>query len=191
MKVIKLALAFLLLFSTSAQAGFADKLVAAAKNQIGITRYYDPSYVKLDYPGGDVDKKTGVCADVIIRAYRDLGIDLQKELHEDMKKNFDSYPRNWGLKKPDSNIDHRRVPNLQTFFKRHGQTLPLDKDFNAGDIVIWNLNPKGFTPHIGIVSDKKSWKGNPLIIHNICCGAQQDDILFQYKIIGHYKYDKN
>jgi len=165
-----------------------SKLVAAARSQIGITVSYDPSYRKLNYPGGDVPKDTGVCADVIVRALREQGIDLQKEIHEDMSREFAAYPRKWGLKKPDQNIDHRRVPNLMTYFQRRGYALPNDREvehYAAGDVVAWNLG--GGITHIGFVSDKSSQNGVPLVIHNIGGGVQEEGVLFQFQIIGHYR----
>ncbi|MEA1877916.1 MAG: DUF1287 domain-containing protein [Bacteroidota bacterium] len=151
---------------------------------------YDPSYYSIDYPNGDIPSDRGVCTDVIIRAYRKFGIDLQKEVHEDMKQNFKKYPENWGLAKPDKNIDHRRVPNLMVFFTRKGEIRPItDKPENylPGDIVCWNLG--GGITHIGFVVNKKSTddKRN-LIVHNIGNGQVLADCLFDYKIIGHYRY---
>lgn len=151
---------------------------------------YDPSYFSIDYPNGDVPADKGVCTDVIIRAYRKIGIDLQKLVHEDMKTNFDKYPNNWGLKTTDKNIDHRRVPNLMRYFKRQGAELPItDKpnDYLPGDVVAWNLG-NGLT-HIGIVVNRKSSDGKRnLIVHNIGSGQIVEDVLFDYKIIGHYRY---
>ena len=160
-------------------------LVTDAKKQIGITLYYDPAYTELTYPLGDVPLFKGVCTDVIIRALRLQGIDLQQRIHEDMKANFKQYPQKWGLKAPDANIDHRRVPNIMTYFKRQGYAV-TDKKFLAGDIVAWDLG-KGLT-HIGIVSNEKDpVSKTPLIIHNIGNGTQQENILHQYKMIGHYR----
>ena len=153
---------------------------------------YDPSYFSIDYPNGDVPKDKGVCTDVIIRAYRKLGIDLQKEVHEDMKTNFNLYPKIWGLKSTDKNIDHRRVPNLMKFFGRKGTVKVKSKnpnDYESGDIVCWNLS--GGTTHIGIVVAKKSTDGKRnLIVHNIGAGQVLEDCLFNFKIIGHYSYSK-
>lgn len=153
---------------------------------------YDPQYFKIDYPNGDIPSDKGVCTDVVIRAYRTVGIDLQKEVHEDMKKNFNLYPKNWGLKSPDKNIDHRRVPNLMVFFSRFGKTLPISQkssDYSPGDIVCWDLGD-GVT-HIGIVVNKKSKdEKRNLIVHNIGAGQVLEDCLFSYKIIGHYRYKK-
>jgi len=151
---------------------------------------YNPSYFSIDYPNGDVPNDKGVCTDVIIRAYRKLGIDLQKEVHQDMKANFNVYPKIWGLKSTDKNIDHRRVPNLMTYFKRQGAEKPITKnanDYKPGDIVCWNL--RGAITHIGIVVNKKSNDGKRnLIVHNIGAGQVLEDCLFDFKIIGHYRF---
>ena len=151
---------------------------------------YDPSYFSIPYPNGDVPRDKGVCTDVVIRAYRKMGVDLQKEVHEDMKANFNAYPKIWGLKTTDKNIDHRRVPNLMTFFKRKGaDKIISDKaqDYVPGDIVCWNLG--GAITHIGIVVHKKSQDGKRnLIVHNIGGGQVLEDCLFKFKIIGHYRY---
>lgn len=168
-------------------ASDAATLVENARKQIGVTVSYDPQYRKIAFPMGDVAPETGVCTDVVIRAYRLQGLDLQQAVNKDMKKAWNKYPKIWGLKSPDPNIDHRRVPNLETFFSRYGQTLSLTdlSTFQAGDIVTWRL-PKNL-PHIGIVSDKKSADGVPLIIHNIGRGTVEEDVLFSYKIVGHYR----
>ncbi len=151
---------------------------------------YYPGYIRIAYPNGDVPPNKGVCTDVIIRAYRKLGIDLQKEVHEDMEKNFHLYPTNWGLKKTDTNIDHRRVPNLMVYFKRFGKVKPITQnpnDYKPSDIVCWNLG--GGITHIGIVVNKKSADGlRYLIVHNIGAGQVLEDCLFSFKIIGHYTY---
>lgn len=169
----------------------AQKLIKAAESQIGRTVIYDPTYVVLRYPGGDVAMERGVCTDVVIRAYRQgLGVDLQKLVHEDMKVNFAAYPQTWGLAKTDSNIDHRRVPNLQKFFSRNKSQLTIPGDpsgFAAGDLVTMML--PGSLPHIGIVSDTMNdTGGKPLIIHNIGGGAARDDVLGLYPITGRYRY---
>jgi uncharacterized protein YijF (DUF1287 family) len=186
---ILLGLAFNAVF---AQTDFFHQLADSAILLTKAKVIYDPSYFKIDYPNGDVPSDRGVCTDVVIRAYRKLGIDLQKEVHLDMKNNFNLYPKNWGLKTPDKNIDHRRVPNLITFFSRHGETLKISKepkDFSPGDIICWNLG-RGLT-HIGIVSRKKSIDGQRfLIIHNIGAGQVLEDCLFSYKIIGHFRFKK-
>ena len=170
----------------------ARQLIAAAKERTAHKVEYIEDYVAIDYPMGDVPDSTGVCTDVIIRSYRKLGIDLQELVHLDMKKNFALYPskRIWGLKKPDTNIDHRRVPNLQVFFKRFGKELPISNsplDYKPGDIVTWNI--QGGMNHIGIVIDEMDSKsGNPLIIHNMGAGTVKEDWLFLFKITGHYRY---
>lgn len=164
------------------------RLVRSAREQVGVTLGYDPRYQRLSYPGGDVPMETGVCTDVVIRALRAQRIDLQKEVHEDMRAHFGAYPKHWGLTRPDRNIDHRRVPNLMTFFKRRGHALPVSRDATAyrpGDIVTWDLGRN--TPHIGIVSDRKSATGEPLIIHNIGAGTREEGGLFAYRITGHYR----
>jgi uncharacterized protein len=167
----------------------ASKLIAAAREQIGVTLRYDPAYTALSYPNGDVPRELGVCTDVVIRAYRDaFGIDLQKSVHEDMAKNFAAYPKNWGLKRADRNIDHRRVPNLRTFMTRQGANRPVSQkaeDWQPGDILTSMVGGK--LPHIGIVSDR-SIDGRPLVIHNIGRGTQEEDILFTYPINGHYRW---
>lgn len=156
---------------------------------------YDPTYFRITYPGGDVPAGRGVCTDVVIRAYRKLGIDLQREVHEDMKANFSKYPKNWGLTRADANIDHRRVPNLMTFFSRYGEVLQITdrpEDYRQGDIVCWDLG--GGILHIGIVSNIASEKNNPapdvkhLVMHNIGGGQVLENCLFNWKIIGHYRY---
>ena len=166
-----------------------DKLALDAKKQIGVTISYDPTYRKLDFPRGDVPQETGVCTDVVVRAYRLQNIDLQQLLNVDMKSNFSAYPKTWGLKSTDKNIDHRRVPNIETYFERHGQSLSMtdESSFKTGDIVSWRL-PNSNLPHIGIVSDKSASDGTPLIIHNIGRGTQEENILFAYPIHGHYRY---
>jgi uncharacterized protein YijF (DUF1287 family) len=164
-------------------------LVSAARRQIGVTVSYDPAYTRIPYPGGDVPESRGVCTDVVIRALRTQRIDLQQRVHEDMRADFAMYPQKWGLRGPDRNIDHRRVPNLQTWFARQGWSLPITSraaDYRAGDLVTWML--PGNLPHIGIVSDRKTMlAATPLIIHNIGRGTREEDILFDYKITGHYR----
>ncbi|MDG9760912.1 DUF1287 domain-containing protein [Pseudomonas sediminis] len=172
----------------AAQAIEADKLVLDARKQVGVTLSYDPAYRKLSYPGGDVPMATGVCTDVVIRALRQQGLDLQEVVHRDMRGNFAAYPKNWGLSRPDSNIDHRRVPNLMIWFKRQGWSLAVKQEasaYRAGDIVTWDLG-RGLT-HIGIVSDRQAATGTPLVLHNIGRGTQEEDILFAYRITGHYR----
>lgn len=172
---------------------FEEKLSNAAISIVDASIVYTPNYVAIKYPNGDVPAKTGVCTDVIIRAYRKLGIDLQKEVHEDLKANFSLYPnlKKWGLKKPDTNIDHRRVPNLEVFFERKGKKLAVTQkatDYKTGEIVTWMINGK--LPHIGIVTHKKSSNGNPMIVHNVGGGQVLEDCLFSYEIVGHYRYGK-
>lgn len=172
-------------------ATFSQSLVIAALERTQHQVTYDGRYLKLKYPNGDVPANIGVCTDVIIRAYRQLNIDLQKDVHEDMQANFKSYPKLWGLQTTDKNIDHRRVPNLQTLFKRKGKVLPVSTDgskYQAGELVTWIL--PGNLPHIGIVTDKKSSDGKrPLIVHNIGAGPKLEDILFNYPITGRYYYE--
>lgn len=171
---------------------YADHLtlVQAARKQVGVTKQYDPSYTKLEYPNGDVDIRKGVCTDVVIRALRTSHqLDLQQLVHEDMTKNFALYPKQWGLKKADANIDHRRVPNLQVYFSRYWQKLVVSQDsakYLAGDVVTVML--PGNLPHIMVVSDKKySFTDRPLVIHNIGSGTREEDSLFVYPITGHYR----
>ncbi|MDH5326408.1 MAG: DUF1287 domain-containing protein [Gammaproteobacteria bacterium] len=174
------------------KSSFVSAFISAAKQRTQHSVRYDGSYRAIAYPNGDVPAHIGVCTDVVIRSYRQLGIDLQKLVHEDMQAHFKAYPsrRIWGLRKPDRNIDHRRVPNLQTFFKRYGKTLPVTpegKDYKPGDLVTWML-PRNL-PHIGIVVDQYSADGKrPLIVHNIGAGPKMDDMLFDYKITGHYRF---
>lgn len=174
----------------SGQQTFYDRLSEAACELTKEEVTYDPAYYVISYPGGDVPEGKGVCTDVVIRAYRKLGIDLQKEVHEDMAANFALYPQNWGLKKTDKNIDHRRVPNLMTFFARKGEVLKISKnasDYSTGDLVCWDLG--GGITHIGIVVHKRSADGiRPLIVHNIGGGQVYADCLFEFRITGHYRY---
>jgi uncharacterized protein YijF (DUF1287 family) len=171
---------------------FAEKLSNAAIQIIDKDVVYTPDYVKLKYPNGDVPAKTGVCTDVIIRAYRKLNIDLQKEVHEDMVANFTKYPnlKKWGLKTTDKNIDHRRVPNLEVFFGGKGKTLLITQnanDYKTGEIVTWMINDK--LPHIGIITHLKSKDGKRnLIVHNVGNGQVLEDCLFSYTIVGHFQY---
>lgn len=195
MRFLLTALICAALFASPAAADVFDpaRLVDAAQAQTTQTKSYDGAYRRIAYPMGDVPIETGVCSDVIIRAYRAMGIDLQERVHKDMKAHFNLYPKTWGLQKPDTNIDHRRVPNLQVFFKRHGQSLPVSdaaENYKPGDMVTWNLAaPQKMVPHIGIVSDRRTADGlRPLIVHNIGQGTRTEDILFAYKITGHYRY---
>jgi hypothetical protein len=165
-----------------------QRLVQDARSQVGVTLGYDPAYRRLSYPLGDVPLSTGVCTDVVIRALRQQGLDLQQAVHEDMRASFSAYPKNWGLKQPDRNIDHRRVPNLMAWFKRQGWSQRLSQEassYRAGDIVTWDLG--GGLTHIGIVSDRQTGSGAPLVLHNIGRGTQEEDILFAFKITGHYR----
>lgn len=190
MQKVSLILAFLFsCFCFSQTKTLSEHAIALTKQEVT----YDPSYFPIAYPNGDVPSDKGVCTDVIIRALRKVGVDLQKEVHEDMKTNFSLYPKIWGLKTTDKNIDHRRVPNLMTFFNRKGYKKPITKkpeDYLPGDIVCWNLG--GATTHIGIVVNKKSkdQKRN-LIVHNIGAGQVMEDCLFNFKIIGHYRLRAN
>lgn len=172
-----------------APAAASPPLVAAARAQIGVVRRYDPAYFSLAYPGGDVPADRGVCTDVVIRALRTQGLDLQQAIHDDMRGHFDQYPRQWGLSRPDRNIDHRRVPNQMRWFERQGWQQAIgdsEDDFSPGDIVAWKLTDSGLL-HIGIVSDRRSHEGTPLILHNINAGTQENDLLFRHTIIGHYR----
>ena len=183
-----LTLLFFTLLPHLALAFDRNQLVRDARAQIGVTIGYDGTYRQLDYPLGDVPVQTGVCTDVIIRALRQQNIDLQQLVHEDMVRHFAVYPQKWGLKRTDRNIDHRRVPNLETWFARHAESLSLtDLDsYQPGDIVTWRL--PGNLPHIGIVSDRRAQDGTPLIIHNIGRGTQEENILNEYSHITHYRY---
>lgn len=186
------AFVFALFFNgiVSYAAPSADLVVQAAQQRTLLSIRYDPKYVSLSYPGGDVDSDTGVCTDVIIRTYRTaFGFDFQKAVHEDMRRHFKAYPKNWSLTRPDKNIDHRRVPNLERYLKRQGASLSITKnaeDYQPGDIVSWRLG--GRLAHIGIVSSKKSPWGTPLIIHNIGSGVVEDDLLFNAPINGHFRF---
>jgi len=166
------------------------RVIEGAKKQVGVTVGYDGSYRRIGYPNGDVPRETGVCTDVIIRAYRHIGVDLQKLVHEDMKTHFAAYPKNWGLRRPDTNIDHRRVPNLATFFTRRGAKLSVTRkgaDYRPGDIVTWRLSSG--VPHIGLVSDVRAPNTDRyLVVHNIGGGAQIEDVLFAYALTGHYRW---
>ncbi|HEY1421937.1 MAG TPA: DUF1287 domain-containing protein [Candidatus Acidoferrum sp.] len=182
---------------TAPQQQFLNRFAASAVDRTHHSVRYDPAYVRIPYPGGDVPASTGVCTDEVIRAYRSVGIDLQKEVHEDMASHTSAYPRKWNSSSrpsnasaTDTNIDHRRVPNLMVFFARHGQALPLSteaRDYHPGEIVAWNLG--GGITHIGIVVDKISpQSGHYMIVHNIGQGPQMEDVLFKWIIIGHYRY---
>lgn len=181
-----------LLFAAAVPAqspAFPVDLLAAAQRQIGVTLTYDPAYVRIAYPGGDVPPDRGVCTDVLIRAYRAIGIDLQQRVHEDLRAHWNAYPKLWGLRAPDRNIDHRRVPNLATYFSRRGRVLSVSQTdasvYAAGDIVTWRL--ASGVPHIGLVTSERH-DGRPLIVHNIGAGTQVEDVLFAYTVTGHYRY---
>ncbi|HRQ83915.1 MAG TPA: DUF1287 domain-containing protein [Flavobacteriales bacterium] len=188
--LVSIVIAFLLRPAVYGQANFHDRLADSTLTLTKQNVRYDPAYFRLDYPNGDVPADRGVCTDVVIRAYRKLGIDLQREVHEDMRARFAEYPKQWGLTKPDRNIDHRRVPNLMAFFSKYGTVEPNSteaRDYAPGDIVCWNLG--GGVTHIGIVSGKRSLDGKRnLIVHNIGAGQVLEDCLFDFKIIGHYRY---
>lgn len=174
-----------------AQVPSADalRLVAAAEAQTAVPTVYDGAYRRIGYPGGDVPPDRGVCTDVVVRAYRALGIDLQVAVHEDMRRDFAAYPPLWGLRRPDPSIDHRRVPNLQAYFRRAGAALAVGdvaEDYLAGDLVTWML--PGNLPHIGIVAARRSAGGVPLVVHNIGAGPQVEDVLFAWPVTGHYRY---
>ncbi|MEO8436594.1 MAG: DUF1287 domain-containing protein [Pyrinomonadaceae bacterium] len=157
--------------------------------QVGKTTGYDPSYQSIDYPNGDVPIETGVCSDVIIRGFRKAGVDLQKDIHEDMKEGFAAYPKKWGLSKPDANIDHRRVPNLMTYFSRKGKSLATTtraEDYQPGDVVTWDLG--NGVDHIGVVVNVWSKPAQHyFVVHNIGAGARMEDVLFSWSITGHYR----
>ncbi len=175
--------------SLSGQA-FADTVIAAAIEQTGHAVRYDGSYRRIAYPGGDVPADVGVCTDVIIRAFRAAGVDLQQRVHEDMTRAFSAYPKSWGLSRPDANIDHRRVPNLQVYFRRRGADVNVTNDprqYLPGDLVTWML--PGNLPHIGLVTGRRTADGQrPLIVHNIGRGPEVEDMLFRFRITGHYRY---
>lgn len=190
-KQIIITICFWIVFLNTAASANLKGFVAAARSQVGKTLLYDPSYRHIGYPNGDIPIDRGVCTDVIIRALRvSCQYDLQKHVHEDMKQNFSKYPKIWGLKEPDKNIDHRRVPNLQTFFERNGWSLPLSDQptsFKPGDLVTCIVPPN--LPHIMIVSDRRSREDIPLVIHNIGNGAQEEDLLFEFELTGHYRIE--
>jgi len=175
---------------TTERAAFALRLVDAAIERTSHRVAYDGGYRRIPYPGGDVPDGVGVCTDLIVRSYRAVGIDLQQRVHEDMASDFAAYPDDWGLAAPDPNIDHRRVPNLQTFFRRQGAELPVSDDPRAylpGDIVTWML--PGNLPHIGLVIDRRSEDGaRPVVVHNIGNGPEIEDMLFDFPVTGHYRY---
>lgn len=191
MQVLTVALALACAVAIGGSDDAQARLLAAAVAQTQSAVTYDGSYRRIAYPGGDVPANIGVCTDVVIRAYRAIGIDLQQLVHEDMRAAFARYPRLWGATRPDPNIDHRRVPNLQTFLRRHGAALPVGTDaasYRPGDLVTWML--PGNLPHIGIVLDQRSPDGaRPMIVHNIGRGPEIEDMLFMYKVTGHYRWN--
>jgi hypothetical protein len=189
---ILLPLALLLAPPLAAQpeADLVARLLEGAERQVGVTVVYDGSYQRLAWPGGDLPPERGACTDVVVRAYRNAGIDLQVLVHEDMKRSFGAYPKAWGLSRPDRNIDHRRVPNLATFFARHGETLPVSRDaadYRPAEIVTWRL-PSGL-PHVGLVSARVEG-GRPLVVHNIGAGTVFADVLFAWPVTGRYRYPR-
>lgn len=184
-----LSLLLLMAGMSSARADSATELAQAAEDRANHAVTYDPSYLRIDYPNGDVSPDTGVCTDVVIRAFRVLGIDLQRLVHEDMARNFGRYPGIWGAKRPDTNIDHRRVPNLETFLTRRGAALRVTSDparFRPGDVVTWRLD--NGRAHMGIVTTRTSPDGVPLVSHNIGAGPRVEDVLFAYRIHRHFRW---
>ncbi|MEZ5384797.1 MAG: DUF1287 domain-containing protein [Prosthecobacter sp.] len=184
-----LALAGIPFVAQAEKSDFAQRLVRAAMERTLLNVRYEPAYVRLDYPNGDVPADTGVCTDVVIRCYRTLGFDLQKLIHEDMKRSFSAYPKIWGLKAPDKNIDHRRVPNLQTFFKRRGASLPVTQnpaDYQPGDLVTCTV--AGRLPHIALVVPASDGGSTPWIVHNIGQGPKCENRLFEFPLTGHYRF---
>src|ERR1051325_2468127 len=166
------------------------EIVASARAQTRVTTSYDPSYVGITFPGGDVPARTGACADVVVRAFRAAGIDLQRDVHMDMLRAFSAYPHRWGLRRPDPNIDHRRVPNLMVYFRRAGKAVAVTtqpRDYWSGDVGAWDLG--GGVMHSGLVSDAAdSATGRHWVVHNIGAGARLEDVLFRWRVIGHYRY---
>jgi uncharacterized protein YijF (DUF1287 family) len=185
-----LATLWLAALATPVLAGERERLLDAAHAQVGVTRYYDSSYVRLAYPGGDVAPDRGVCTDVVVRSLRATGLDLQQAVHEDIRAHFSAYPPLWGLRRPDRNIDHRRVPNLETWMRRAGHALSASaraSDYRPGDIVSWRL--PGGLPHIGVVSDRRARDGSGrlLVVHNIGAGAKVEDVLLAWPPVGHFR----
>ena len=189
---VLLLIGFTLPLPVDAQS-LSERLVEAGLERLSHSVTYDGSYRDIAYPNGDVPDHVGVCTDLVVRAYREVGIDLQRRVHEDMAAHFDAYPQQWGLDSPDPNIDHRRVPNLRVFFERRGRVLDQSdnpNDYRPGDIVTWML--PGNRPHIGIISDRRADDtGHPLVIHNIGGGPELSDMLFRYRMTGHYRYPAN
>ncbi|HYM60248.1 MAG TPA: DUF1287 domain-containing protein [Thermoanaerobaculia bacterium] len=190
-KYVSVSLALLATLTASAQTNAQKNatVIRAARAQVGVTHGYDNRYHQIAYPGGDVPVTTGVCADVIVRAFRAAGLDLQVMVHDDMRKHFSAYPRKWRLTAPDANIDHRRVPNLEVFLRRSGKAVSVTKngpDYLPGDIVVWRL--LGGLPHIGLVSDRRATPQRYLVIHNVGAGTREEDVLFAYEITGHFRW---
>ena len=186
---VSLVCSFLLFYANASAEPDTTRVIDAARSQIGVTTIYDGSYVRIPYPGGDVPKERGVCTDVIVRAYRAAGYDLQALVHNDMRQHFSRYPskRIWGLVKPDRNIDHRRVPNLEVFFKRQGHSLPAGAAVAPGDLLTWTL--PGNLPHIGLVSNRRSTtSGQYLVIHNIGRGTQEEDLIGTLPQRHHFRF---
>ncbi len=186
------ALLAALLFAAPAHAVTTAQFLHAAAALENSNVRFNSGYSRISYPMGDVPANEGVCADVVVRAYRGIGIDLQRLVHEDMARHFALYPKTWGMRAPDANIDHRRVLNLRVFFARHGTVLKISNnaaDYKPGDLVTWNLDPRHSTPHIGIVMPRRTADGaRPLILNNLGRGQIYEDILFTFKITGHYRY---
>ena len=170
-----------------------EKFLRAALERTEKSVTYDPRYYEISYPLGDIPENRGLCADVVVRTYREIGIDLQQLVYEDMMANYPSYPKSWELLKPDSNIDHRRVPNLKNFFLRNGENLTLSndaQDYHYGDIVTWKLDHGA--SHIGIVVPSPIENDStPWVVHNVGLGPQWEDRLFEYEITGHFRYEVN
>ncbi|MEO8159791.1 MAG: DUF1287 domain-containing protein [Arenimonas sp.] len=178
--------------SAAAAMSGAELVARAASAQVGVTLSYDPGYSRIAYPGGDVPSDRGVCTDVVVRAFRAVGIDLQALVHEDMQAHFREYPHKWRLSRPDANIDHRRVPNLQAYFSRQKRALPVSAnaaDYAAGDVVSWRL--PGGLDHVGVVTAQRIGEGadsRPMVVHNIGQGAREEDVLFAWPQTGHYRW---
>jgi uncharacterized protein len=185
--VAALLFAVVSITATPVVAGDGAAIAAAALAQVGVTRHYDPAYVRLGYPGGDVPPDRGVCTDAVVRAFRGIGVDLQVAVHDDMLRNFSVYPQLWGLRSPDRNIDHRRVPNLMTYLQRRGKAVPREAAYEPGDVVAWRL--PGGRLHIGIVSAVRNGRDSDyLLVHNIGYGTHNEDVLREFQIIGHYRW---
>lgn len=191
-RLAAIAAAFFISVAPALAEDFGERLSAAAIERTTHRVVYDPAYTIIPYPMGDVPADRGVCSDVVVRAMRAVGVDLQQRVHEDMRENFAEYPKLWGLTRPDRNIDHRRVPNLETYFTRRGYRLAPSndaRDYQPGDIVAWNLRGEaGYLAHIGIVTDRRGISGWPLVVHNIGAGPKLEDVLFQWPMTGRYRY---